>query len=182
MPLKKKKKKSKKTTANRKMRTRSHIIADLSANYVERHALINGYSVECINKDYGYDLNVYTYNSTGEFENGSIFIQLKATDRPKHVNGKTEISFSADKRDLTTWYDEPYPVILVLYDAKQEIAYWLYVQQYLRATKGFDLTKIGDDYTLRIPKTNIVDQTAFKTMRNFKINTLKELTGVITYK
>lgn len=179
MPVKSKKKKKK---ADRKKRTRSHVIADLSANHVERHALNNGYSVECINKDYGYDLNIYTYNSTGEFENGSIFIQLKATDRPKHIKGKAEISFSADKRDLKTWYDEPYPVILVLYDAKIETAYWLYVQQYLRTIKGFDLNKIGDTYTLRIPKTNIVDQSAFKTMRNFKTNTLKELVSVITYK
>lgn len=180
MPIKKKKRITKK--ADRKKRTRSHIIADLSANHVERHALNNGYSVECINKDYGYDLNIYTYNSTGEFENGSIFIQLKATDRPKHIKGKTAISFSADKRDLKTWYNEPYPVILVLYDATLEVGYWLYVQQYLRTVKGFDLRKIGDTYTLRIPKTNIVDQTAFATMRNFKSNTLKELSSVITYK
>ncbi|MEI7594136.1 MAG: DUF4365 domain-containing protein [Bacteroidota bacterium] len=176
MPLKKKKKK-----ANRKRRTRTHIIADLSANHVERHALINGYSVESIVKDYGYDLNVYTYNSNGEFENGSIFIQLKATDRPKHDAKKTALTFSADKRDLRTWFDEPYPVILVIYDAKNEIGYWLYVQQYLRSLKGFDLNKIGDSFTLKIPKTNIVDTTAFITMRNYKINILKEINSVITY-
>ena len=180
MPIKKKKIRPKK--ADKKRRTRSHIIADLSANHVERHALNNGYSVECITKDYGYDLNIYTYNSVGEFENGSIFIQLKATDRPKHVNLKTQVSFSVDKRDINTWYYEPYPVILVLYDAKNEIGYWIYIQQYLRKVKGFNIATIGDSYTVRIPKSNIVDKKAFETMRNYKLNTLKELTSVITYK
>ena len=44
----------------RKRRTRSHIIADFSANFVEKQALICGYSVERIIHDYGVDLLLYT--------------------------------------------------------------------------------------------------------------------------
>ena len=50
----------------RKRRTRQHVIADLSANYVERCALLCGFSVERIRLDYGIDLIVHTYNRHGE--------------------------------------------------------------------------------------------------------------------
>jgi hypothetical protein len=36
----------KKPVPRKKRRTREHVIADLSANHVERHALLCGYSVE----------------------------------------------------------------------------------------------------------------------------------------
>lgn len=173
--------KTKRRKADRKKRVRAHIIADLSANHVERLALNNGYSVECFESDYGYDLNVYTYNSKGEYENGAIMIQLKATDRPKHLKNKKAISFSADKRDLSLWYNEPNPVVLVLYDAKNENAYWIYVQRHLRALKSFDLKKIGATYTLHIPKTSRMGEGSLKEMRGYKVDILKQLNGVITY-
>src|SRR5262249_34564309 len=51
---------------SRKRRTREHVIADLSANHVERHALLCGFSVERIRLDYGIDLIIHTYNRSGE--------------------------------------------------------------------------------------------------------------------
>ena len=38
-----------------KLRPRSHVIADLSVNFVERFALNCGFSVERFGSDYGYD-------------------------------------------------------------------------------------------------------------------------------
>ena len=64
----------------RKRRTRNHIIADLSANYVERHVLLCGYTVERVIHDYGIDMLLYTYTPEGEVENETVGIQLKATD------------------------------------------------------------------------------------------------------
>jgi len=37
----------------RKRRTREHVIADLSANHVERHVLRSGHTVERLVHDYG---------------------------------------------------------------------------------------------------------------------------------
>lgn len=59
MPIKNRKRRTKKP--DRKKRARKQIIADLSTNYVERYALLNGFAVESIIKDYGYDLNIYTF-------------------------------------------------------------------------------------------------------------------------
>lgn len=64
----------------RKRRTREHIIADLSANHVERHVLLCGYSVERVVHDYGIDFLLYTYGAAGDIEAETIKIQLKATD------------------------------------------------------------------------------------------------------
>ena len=67
----------------RKRRTREHIIADLAVNHVERAVLRCGYTVERHWHDYGFDLLLYTYNNNGEYENGDVRIQVKATDHLK---------------------------------------------------------------------------------------------------
>ena len=64
----------------RKRRTRQHVIAELSVNYIERQALLSGFSVERIEHDNGVDLMLFAYNADGEIENGHILVQLKATD------------------------------------------------------------------------------------------------------
>lgn len=122
MPIKTHRKRNDRPT--RKRRTRKHVIADLSANHIERLALLNGFAVESIVKDYGYDLNIYTFTAAGELENGSIYVQLKATDKPRYINHNTDLSFSVSRKDLENWYNEPFPVIFILYDAKNEVAYW----------------------------------------------------------
>jgi hypothetical protein len=53
------------------------VIADLSVNFVERQALLCGYSVERVRYDYGYDLLLFTYNTKGEIERGFIFCKLR---------------------------------------------------------------------------------------------------------
>jgi hypothetical protein len=164
-----------------KLRVRQHIIADLSANYVERLALYNGYSVEVFEKDYGYDLNIYTYNSKGEFENGNIFIQLKATDKIKIVNNNSDVAFSMRKQDLWTWYDEVFPVIIVIYDAIKEEAYWVFLQRYLRNLPNFNLSTVKKYFTLNIPLANRMDKNVFSDFRGYKISILKEVKNAITY-
>ena len=75
----------KKPVPRRKRRTREHVLADLSANHVERHALLCGYSVERRVHDYGIDLTILTYDTDGNVENGQILVQLKATDHLKVI-------------------------------------------------------------------------------------------------
>ncbi len=65
-----------------KQRTRAHVIASLSANFVERVFLVKGHTVVRTEEDYGIDLAVLTHDSNGFVEAGSIAIQLKATDSP----------------------------------------------------------------------------------------------------
>ncbi|MGC4038428.1 MAG: DUF4365 domain-containing protein [Chitinophagaceae bacterium] len=158
-------------------------MAALSVNYVERFALMNGYTAQSVKEDYGYDMSVFTFDSKGEFENGNIYIQLKAKEKPKYIAGKKFLSLSINKKDIDTWYNEPNPVILVLYDVGKDRGHWVYVQQYLGKLPKFDIAKIKPNFTIRIPVTNIINKASLQLFRKYKNNTLKEIAkgNVITY-
>jgi hypothetical protein len=68
------------STPTGKTRTRQHVIADLSVNYLERFILLSGYTLHRVHFDYGYDLAMTTYNQLGEVQPGLAFFQVKATD------------------------------------------------------------------------------------------------------
>ena len=117
---------------HKKRRTRAHVIADISANYVEHFALAAGFSVERIQKDYGYDLSIATYTTAGFIENGSVLLQLKATDAGAIAAKDLHWSLRVRTADLRLWLREPYPVILVYYHGRLRGARWLYVQRDLK--------------------------------------------------
>jgi hypothetical protein len=163
----------------RKRRTREHVIADLSANHVERYALLCGFSVERIRLDYGIDLIVHTYSGAGEVENGRILFQLKATDRLRLSSEGRAVSCRLERADLSHWLREPMPVILALYDARASMAYWLYVQAYFERQVGFDLSRAGTQVTVTIPCANVLDRKAMRRIARHKQVILTQLKGRI---
>lgn len=165
----------------RKRRTRQHIIADLSVNHVERFVLLAGFSVERIENDYGIDLNLYTYDNAGEIENGTIFIQLKASDSLRYLKNSDYISFSIRRSDLESWLEELFPVILVLYDAALDKAYWLYIQRYFESLPGFDLKLIGETYTIRVKIDNVLAVDVVRQWALFKLSVLSQLGKVVKH-
>src|SRR5262245_24190525 len=109
-----------------KLRTREHVIADLAVNHVEKQALLGGGTVECIVRDYGLDLILFTYTTVGEIESSNIFLQVKATERLSWLQGSAQASFRLDRSDLVGWLRQLLPVILIVYDATADRAYWLH--------------------------------------------------------
>lgn len=162
----------------RKQRTRGHIIADLSVNYVERHALLCGYSIERITHDYGIDALLYTYTDAGEIENEHIRIQLKATDHLPLLKGGQAIAFPVERSDLEYWLTERFPVIFVVYDAQADVAYWTYIQAYFQRQSEFQLEMIGQTVTISINLTNVVDTEAIRQFARFKTRILNQLQEV----
>ena len=122
----------------RKRRTREHVLADMSANYVEKQGLLCGFAIERVRLDYGIDSTVQTFNRHGEVESSRILFQLKATDRIKLSSDGGMIRCRIERADLAHWLDEPTPVVLVLYDGKADLGYWLYVQRHFAGIPGFD--------------------------------------------
>lgn len=165
----------------KKKRPRSHIIADLSVNYVERLIFLCGYSVERVEYDYGYDLILFTYDEQGEIENGQVYLQLKATEILKTSSNQTTIPFSLNTKDLELWLNEPMPCILVIYDASNYQAYWLYLQAYFEQLTDFDLSKTGQTTTVYIPKTNLLTSESIYQFAHYKNNILKQIQGVIKH-
>jgi hypothetical protein len=163
----------------RKRRTRSHIIADLSVNHFERHALLCGYTVERVEHDYGVDLILYTYDANGEPESDAISIQMKATDHLTILEDQQTIAFVVEQADLDSWLAQTMPLILILYDAVAEIAYWLYIQAYFTRQLGFDVARTGKTVTVHVPKSNVVDQAAIRRFAEFKADVARQTKGAV---
>jgi hypothetical protein len=152
----------------RKRRTREHIIADLSVHHVEGHVLRCGWIVERTTHDYGIDLLLITFNRNGEFEEDWVLLQIKASDRLRIRRGQRTLSFRIDRRDLVHWLGQLMPVILIVYDARRDVAYWLYVQNYFRRLKGFKLFSVGKSVTVRVPTGQVLDTAAVRKFRHFR--------------
>jgi Domain of unknown function (DUF4365) len=116
------------TNPPRKKRTREHVLADLSANHVEKVALSCGYAVDRIWHDYGLDLALFTFDERGYLESGVVWIQVKATDQLKKTLGGRAVLVRLQRKDVLAWIADAYPVILVVYDAPRDCAFWLSIQ------------------------------------------------------
>jgi hypothetical protein len=146
----------------RKTRTRDHIIADLAVNHVERQVLLCGHTLEEMRYDYGIDLVLFAHSRSGELENGIVYFQVKATDRPSKVAGGAEIAFSVERSDLLHWLSERTPVILVVYDGKGEQAWWLHMQDHFRGRPTFNIFRAGKTVRVRIPSPQVLTLEAIR--------------------
>ncbi len=115
-------------TAGGPTRPRAHVLETLSRQHVER-TLPPEWICRDVQGDYGLDMAVEIVS--GERVTGREFsIQLKATDHVK-TSGDQIVHHCAVTAALY-FLDRPEPVMYVVYDARAEVAYWLWVQPYLR--------------------------------------------------
>lgn len=154
-------------SSKRKMRTRGHVIADLAVNYVERYILLAGFTMERTTRDYGLDTHMTTYSTTGEVENEAVWFQVKATDHIQTAADGATVNFRVETSDLRYWLFELMPVILIVYDAPTDRAFWLDVQRYATGA-NLDLDEVGDSVTLRIAVTATFDVVAVRAIRERK--------------
>jgi hypothetical protein len=149
----------------RKQRTREHIIEDLGFNHVERQVLHAGYVFRRINKnDYGNDGTIETFNERGEAENLYIFFQLKSTDHIQFVKSKKVFTFDLSKQDLELWLYNRNPVILLLFDAQKELAYYIDLQAYFNKNRT-SLQNIRKFVRVYIPETAVFETKAVVELR-----------------
>lgn len=152
----------------RKRRTREHVIADLSVNYVERFILRCGWTVERSRYDYGIDLYMQTYNADGAVESGWVRFQVKATDSLRRSKVSTVILLRLEWRDLLSWLNEGEPILLILYDAREDKAYWLYVQEYFRQVQWAARAATATTVTVHIPADNVLDEAAIRLFARYR--------------
>ncbi|MBL8798747.1 MAG: DUF4365 domain-containing protein [Planctomycetia bacterium] len=156
------------TTEPRKRRTREHVIADLGVHHVQGHVLRCGYTMQFITPDYGLDLVLTTFTRRGTLENGLIWVQVKATDHPQRPLGQAVLAVRIERRDLLSWVGERYPVILVVYDATTDTAYWLHVQAEYGGGRMFTLERRGSTVTVHVPLGQVVTEVAIRQWRGLK--------------
>ena len=153
----------------RKQRTRQHFIEDFGLNYIERQVLYAHCTLQHHRYDYGYDAFINTYNENGEYENGTIQIQLKSTDHLKYSKPKKAIVFDLDKRDLELWLDCDDPFIFIVYDAQKESAYWVDLSLYFEKNRDA-LKKITKFVRIYIPAENVFTDKIVQRYRKIKNN------------
>jgi len=153
----------------KKRRTRQHIIEDLGFNYVERQFLLEGHTLNKFHIDYGYDFSLTTYNKVGEIENGVIYGQLKSTDHLKISKKHNAVEFTLSKRDLELWLLENFLVMLVVYDAQAEKAYYEFLQPYF-AENRLSLSNVKKYIQIFINLENVLDIKGVQYIRQTKNN------------
>jgi len=134
-------------------------LADLGANHVEKVALGCGYAVDRVWHDYGLDLALYTFDRRGYLESGVVWIQVKSSDSPRMRQGGSAVLVRLQKRHILAWIADAYPVILVLYDAQSDCAYWLAIHDYFSGPESFAKLK-GNTITVPIPTANLLSERA----------------------
>jgi hypothetical protein len=150
----------------RKQRTRQHVIADQSVNHVERFIIDEGHTAQRLEKDYGYDLLLHTYDEQGYIEPGVVCLQLKAAEILQAVG--SGYVFDVDIRDYNLWILEKTPVILVLFDASRRRGYWLSVRDYFSESAARRPKKGAKTVRVRVPKRQVVSRRAIATFRDLK--------------
>jgi len=154
-----------------KRRTREHVIADLSENYVQRFFFERGHTCSRVEPDYGYDFYVCTYDLKGYIENSWLYIQVKATDNiGKYSLDDDEVfSFRVDIASYNQYVRETVPVYFVLFDAQKRQAHWINARTYFRdRAKTKKIKKTQKGVQIHVPRKNVMDLTVIDEMRQEK--------------
>jgi hypothetical protein len=159
----------------RKQRTRQHVIADQSVNHVERFIIDEGHTAQRIEKDYGYDLFLFTFDEQGYAEPGLVSLQLKAAETLQAVG--SDYVFDVDVRDYNLWIRERWPVILVLFDASRRRAYWLDIQNYFSEDVTRKPEKGAKEVRVHVPTRQAVNRRSIAKMRDRKREALHLAVG-----
>jgi hypothetical protein len=123
---------------------------------------------------------MYIYNEAGEIQNGWVVMQVKATDRVAFTASRDRVLFRVRRKDLDLWLAELYPVILILYDARTDMAYWLYVQASRELLADIERSR-GETVTVRVPITNILNVEAMRRFALFSARVLGQVGGEIIH-
>ena len=161
---------ARKIVGPRKQRTRQHVIADQSVNHVERFIIDEGHTAQRMEKDYGYDLLLFTYDEQGYTEPGLVWLQLKAAEALQSV--EDDYVFDLDVHDYNLWMLEEFPVVLILFDASRKRAGWLDIHRYFDEDETRRPKKGAKTVRVRIPMRQVVNRRAIA-----KIRILKEEAG-----
>ncbi|HYV35631.1 MAG TPA: DUF4365 domain-containing protein [Gemmataceae bacterium] len=151
----------------RKQRTRQHVIADQSINYVERFIIDEGHTAQQLERDYGYDLLMFTYDEQGYVEPDYVSIQVKSAESLQPVGG--DYVYDVDIRDYNLWMLERVPVILILYDAFAKRGYWQAIQRYFLEDPARQPKAGAKTVRVRVPARQGMNRRAVSAMRELKL-------------
>jgi hypothetical protein len=128
-----------------------------------------------VTSDYGYDAFIFTFDGRGRIENGLVYVQLKATDKLRLSADRRRVLYSISTRDIRLWQDEFMPVYLVLYDANANVAYWVYLQQYLVRRRIRAARLNTNSLTIEIEVSTTLSTATIRTWRDDKRKAIAQI-------
>ena len=167
--------------AKRPRRTREHIIASQSHNYIEKFFIDKGHTVARPPEDYGTDVLVNTFDKDGYAENGDIRLQLKGRRSFTYTKDGSQIRFRIEAKHYDLWLNEPGPIFLVLYDASNAVAYYLYLQEYLTGAGRRRPKPNATWMTVHVPVANRFTEATVDYMRERKAAILNQIRGRVRH-
>jgi hypothetical protein len=171
---------TRKNSGSRPKRPREHVLASQSQNYVEKFFIDKGHTATSLLQDYGTDLLVETFDKNGYPENGFVRLQLKARRSLRYSKDGRFISFDIEAKHYRLWTGETYPVFLVLYDAQNGAAYYLYIQEYF-AGNIKKPKKNAKQITVRVPIENKFTAKTVDYMQERKASVQRQIKGKIKH-
>lgn len=150
----------------RKQRKREHVIEDLGFNYVERQILYAGFTVQRYepNNSNGHNGLFATFNEFGEIETHLVEFQLKSTDTIRFSEKRKSYVFDLTKDDLEMWLLDTNKMLLILYDAQKDVAYFEDLQVFFKNNK-LSFVKGRKFVRIFIPMTNLLTPQAVHNIR-----------------
>ena len=71
-------------------------------------------------------------------------------------------------RDYNSKGQKAAPLVLALHDARADRAYWLLVGRYFEELAGFDLARSGERLSVSIPRSNVLNRKAMRSLARWK--------------
>src|SRR5262245_13461857 len=128
------------------LRPRQHVLENETLNFVKQ-ILPTEWIVSDGGKDYGIDLVVEIVEN--EQVTGAHFLmQLKGTDEI-NIQKDEYIVHSCKVSTLKYFLERPEPVIYLVYDAKDKVGYWIWIQDFIRNTLSANW-KTKENVTIKI--------------------------------
>lgn len=147
-------------------RPRSHVLETESMQFVQK-SFPKEWIIEKGQSDYGVDLIIEIVEDDS-VTGAHFLIQLKSTDNLV-INKKGFVSHSCNTKTLQYFLERTEPVIYLVYDAKKQIGYWIWIKDYLMNQPSSDW-KIQDNFVIKIPRDNFLNKEAIE---NIKLRVLK---------
>lgn len=93
-------------------------------------------------------------------------------DSPEYSADSTTIRCRVERRDLELWQAESMPVVLVMYDAHDDVAYWLHIQTD-KSSRVVNLrSRETATVSLRISRANRLDARAMRQIAGILVRAL----------
>lgn len=163
-----------------KRRTPEHVVADMSVNFLERRVLECGWVMEVMRSDYGIDAAIITFTPEGYVEPGLVYVQVKSARRLRLVDNGRSASLRLERSHIRAWMSEPFPVMIVLYDASSDAALWMHLQASASASTAATGKKRGM-VSVRIPLDAKLSAESIQAFRSLKQSILPRLGHRIRY-